>query len=277
MSSVLDWGGSLFGGKSWADNKVDPNLKNFQKAADDYKNNIDKNTGANAANSSMNWGMSNGQKMYSQAKNAGVSDGQKMYQNARDESKKETAGMADQLTQKQSSGAASQALGNAVSAGMTRGRAANDSGKIAADAYSNNYANNYNTQLNQQNALMNTNLGMQGNMMNANLGQQNNMMNAYSQQLANNQNAYGTLMSSNLAADQAKYNQNWNNQKQASKASTGILGNVMDAISDGSLKDKAKVGLDGEEDIRMAHYKRCGDKLKRMNPNKWKELKWEGN
>ena len=250
MSSVLDWGGSLFGGKSWADNKVDPNLKNFQNAANDYKSHIDQNTGVNAYNAS---------------KNAGMNDGQSMYQNARKEAKNETAGMADKLTNKQANGAASQALGNAVSSGMTRGRAAMDSGQTAANAYSNNYANNYNTQLAQQNALMNTNLG-----------QQNNMMNAYSQQLANNQNAYGTLMSSNLAADQAKYNQNWNNQKQASKASTGILGNVMDAISDGSLKDKARVGLDGEEDIRMAHYKRCGDKLKRMNPNKWKELHWEG-
>lgn len=270
-----DWVGGFFGGKSYADKKVNPNLESFRKSSDDYKNAISSNTGENAANSSMNWGTTNGQKMYNQAKTAGMSDGQRMYQNARDESKKETAGMADRLTQKQSSGAASEALGNMVSAGMTRGRSANDSGKIAA-AVANNFANNYNTQLSQQNALMNTNLGMQGNMMNANLGQQNNMMNAYSQQLANNQNALGTLMSANLNADQAQYNQNWNNNKQASKMQTGILGNVMDAISDEKLKDKVNVGIDGNEDCRMARYKRAGEKLKRMNPNKWKELHWEG-
>ena len=113
MGAVADPIGAIFGGKSWADSKVDPNLKGFQDAEKAYKNNINKTTGENAANSSMNWGMSNGQKMYNQSKNAGVSDGQKMYKNARNEAKKETAGMADQLTQKQSSGAASQALGNA--------------------------------------------------------------------------------------------------------------------------------------------------------------------
>lgn len=268
MGAVFNAAKNLFAPE---EHNVSATNNGFRNAAKDFGNYINSNTGDTGANRAMNWGMSNGQKMYSQAKNAGVSDGQKMYQNARDESKKETAGMADQLTQKQSSGAASQALGNAVSAGMTRGRAANDSGKIAADAYSNNYANNYNTQLNQQNALMNTNLGMQGNMMNANLGQQNNMMNSYNQQLANQLNAQGTLMGANLQNDQTEYQQQWGNVANKQKEGLG-LGALVG--SDRRLKDAVKVGINGKEDCRMARYRRAGDKLKRMNPNKWNDLKW---
>lgn len=221
MSAVTDPFGAMFGGKSWADSKVDPNLKGFQDAEKAYKNNIDKNTGVNAYNASYNTGMSKAKEL------------------------------ADTQTRLAANGAASQALGSMTSAGHTKGRAAAEASNIAANQYANMYGQNF------------------GNAFN---GQQN----AYAQQLANQQNAYGTLMSSNIAADQAKYNQNWNNQKQASKASTGPLGMVMDAISDESLKDKAKVGIDDEKDLRMAHYKRCSDKLKRMNPNKWKELRWEG-
>lgn len=221
MGAVADPIGAMFGGKSWADNKVDPNLKGFQNAKNEYKNNIDKNTGVNAYNASYNTGMAKAKEL------------------------------ADTQTRLASNGAGAQALGAARTAGHTKGRASRTAENVAGNTYANMYGQNF------------------GNAFN---GQQN----AYAQQLANQQNAYGTLMSSNLAADQAQYNQNWNNQKQASKASTGPLGMVMDAISDESLKDKAKVGIDGEEDIRMAHYKRCGDKLKRMNPNKWKELRWEG-
>lgn len=217
-----DWVGGFFGGKSYADKKVNPNLESFRNSANDYKNAISSNTGENAYNKSLAAG------------------------------KKETAGLADQLTQKQANGAASQAVGAAVSSGMTRGRAGADAAKQAGNMYANLYGQNYQTQLNQQ----------------------NNLMNAYSQQLANNQNALGTLMSANLNADQAQYNQNWNNQKQASKMQTGILGNVMDAISDEKLKDKVNVGIDGNEDCRMARYRRASEKLKRMNPNKWNELKW---
>lgn len=219
-----DWVGGFFGGKSYADSKVNPNLETFRNSANDYKNGISSNTGENAYNKSLAAG------------------------------EKETAGLADQLTQKQANGAAAQALGAARTAGHTKGRTSRSAENVAANTYANLYGQNYQTQLNQQ----------------------NNLMNAYSQQLANNQNALGTLMSANLNGDQAQYNQNWNNNKQASKMQTGILGNVMDAISDEKLKDKVNVGIDGNEDCRMARYKRAGEKLKRMNPNKWKELHWEG-
>lgn len=150
-----------------------------------------------------------------------------------------------QLTQLQSNGAASQALGSAVSAGQTRGRAADMAASQAANAYTNNYANNV-----------------------------QNQQNVANQQLANQLNAQGTLMGAQLTNDQSQYNQGMNNLKEGKKEATGPLGWITDAFSDEKMKDKVKIGL-GDEDLRMTHYKNCGEKLKQMNPNKWKELKWE--
>ena len=234
--------------KGYVDNVVSPKNEGFNKSSEQYGKYIDSNTGKNA---------------YNDAMNAGKTDGNQMYNNALGNAKKETAGMADRITQKQASGAASQALGNAVSSGMTRGRAAMDAGQTAANAYSNAYAQNYNTQLGQQNQLMG-----------ANLGQMNNQQNMYSQQLANQLNAQGTQMGAQLTNDQSQYNQNMNNLKEGKKEATGPLGWITDAFSDEKMKDKVKIGL-GDEDLRMTHYKRCGKKLSQMNPNKWKELKWE--
>lgn len=153
---------------------------------------------------------------------------------------------AADMTQLQSNGAASQALGSAVSAGQTRGRAADMAASQAANAYTNNYANNINNQQNQAN-----------------------------QALANQLNAQGTLMGAHLTNDQAQYNQQMNNLKQGKKQATGPLGWISDAFSDESMKDKIKVGLGDGGDLRMEHYKRCGEKLKHMNPHKWQDLKWE--
>lgn len=150
-----------------------------------------------------------------------------------------------QLTQLQSNGAASQALGSAVSAGQTRGRAADMAASQAANAYTNNYANNV-----------------------------QNQQNVANQQLANQLNAQGTQMGAHLTNDQSQYNQGMNNLKEGKKEATGPLGWITDAFSDEKMKDKVKIGL-GDEDLRMTRYKRCGEKLKQMNPNKWKELKWE--
>lgn len=149
-----------------------------------------------------------------------------------------------QLTQLQSNGAASQALGNAVSAGQTRGRAADMAASQAANAYTNNYANNV-----------------------------QNQQNVANQQLANQLNAQGTLMGAQLSNDQSEYQQAWNNQAQGNKLELGL--GALVGGSDEKLKSKIKVGLGDDEDLRMAHYKRCGEKLKHMNPNKWDELKWE--
>lgn len=151
-----------------------------------------------------------------------------------------------QLTQLQSNGAASQALGSAVSAGQTRGRAADMAASQAANAYTNNYANNV-----------------------------QNQQNVANQQLANQLNAQGTLMGAHLTNDQSEYNQQMNNLKQGKKQATGPLGWISDAFSDESMKDKIKVGLDDGGDLRMERYKRCGEKLKHMNPHKWQDLKWE--
>lgn len=148
-----------------------------------------------------------------------------------------------QLTQLQSNGAASQALGSAVSAGQTRGRAADMAASQAANAYTNNYANNV-----------------------------QNQQNVANQQLANQLNAQGTLMSANLTNDQSQYQQNWNNYTQGSKMNAGA--GFFDVFSDENAKDTVKVGK-GSDDLRMIHYRNCGKKLKQMNPNKWKELKWE--
>lgn len=148
-----------------------------------------------------------------------------------------------QLTQLQSNGAASQALGSAVSAGQTRGRAADMAASQAANAYTNNYANNV-----------------------------QNQQNVANQQLANQLNAQGTLMSANLTNDQSQYQQNWNNYTQGSKMNAGA--GFFDVFSDKNAKDSIKVGKDSD-DLRMIHYRNCGEKLKQMNPNKWNELKWE--
>ena len=134
--------------------------------------------------------------------------------------------------------AAANSLGNRMAAGMTRGRAQMDSGQDAANTYSNVFA-----------------------------GQQN----AASQQLANQLNAQGTLMGANLQNNQAEYQQAWGNVSNGEKANLGLSGLIG---SDKRLKDSVKVGIDGDEDCRMARYKRAGEKLKRMNPNKWNELKW---
>ena len=150
------------------------------------------------------------------------------------------------LTRLQSNGAASQTLGAVTSAGGTRGRAADAAGQASAQTFANNYAQNV-----------------------------QNQQNVANQQLANQLNAQGTLMGAQLTNDQAQYNQGMNNLKQGKKDATGPLGWLTDAFSDGKLKDSVKVGLDGESDLRMAHYKRCGEKLKQMNPHKWQDLKWE--
>ena len=248
IQSAFDPSGASKKQKGYVDDVVSPKNEGFNKASEQYGKYIDSNTGKTA---------------YNDAMNAGKTDGSQMYNDALGNAKKETAGMADRLTQKQASGAASQALGNAVSSGMTRGRAAMDAGQTAANAYSNAYAQNYNTQLGQQNQLMGTNLG-----------QMNNQQNMYNQQLANQLNAQGTQMGAQLTNDQSQYNQDMNNLKEGKKEATGPLGWIADAFSDEKMKDKVKIGL-GDEDLRMTRYKRCGEKLKQMNPNKWKELKWE--
>lgn len=193
---------------------------------------------ANQVHGYQNEGFNNAAKTYQNTinSNTGLVGNEKAYN--------EGLKKGGKLTQLQSNGAASQALGNAVSAGQTRGRAADMAASSAANAYTNNYAQNV-----------------------------QNQQNVANQQLANQLNAQGTLMGANLTNDQSEYQQAWNNQTQGSKLNAGA--GLHDFFSDSKLKDKAKVGLGGDEDIRMAHYKRCGEKLKQMNPNKWNELKWE--
>jgi hypothetical protein len=248
IQSAFDPSGASKTQKGYVDDVVNSKNEGFNKASEQYGKYIDSNTGKTAYNDSMN---------------AGKSDGSQMFNEAVANAQNKTAGMADRITQKQANGAASEALGNAVSSGMTRGRAAMDAGQTAANAYSNAYAQNYNTQLGQQNQLMG-----------ANLGQMNNQQNMYNQQLANQLNAQGTQMGAHLTNDQSQYNQGMNNLKEGKKEATGPLGWVVDAFSDEKMKDKVKIGL-GDEDLRMTRYKRCGEKLKQMNPNKWNELKWE--
>ena len=222
LTNLFAGGGATAGWNNYTANKVHgwQNL-GFQNAANQYNNYINSNAGMN---------------------------GQKQ---AADYAKKETEGMADRMTAKQSAGANKNALKAAVSTNTTKGRAADIAANAASQNYENNYVNNYNAQL----------------------AQQNNLMNSANQQLANQLNAQGSLMGAHLTNDQSEYQQAWNNQSQGSRMNAG--GGFHDFFSDEKLKDKTKVGLDGEEDIRMAHYKRCGEKLKHMNPNKWNELKWE--
>lgn len=186
-----------------------PNNNGFRNAANGYQNFINPTTGQTGYNSGYNMGKAK----------------------------------AAEMTRLQSNGAGAQALGNAVSAGGTRGRAADSAGQITADTFSKNFASNMNAQQGMAN-----------------------------QALANQLNAQGTLMGANLTNDQAEYQQAWNNHSQGSKMNAGA--GLNDFFSDEKLKDKTKVGL-GDEDLRMTHYKHCGEKLKHMNPNKWKELKWE--
>ena len=203
-STMTNWN------KSSAKNVANPQNAGYNKAAEKYQDTINDNTGASGYN-----------KGYGMAK-----------KNAAD------------LTRLQSQGAASQALGTAVSSGMTRGRAADMAANQSANAYTNNYAQNVNNQQNMAN-----------------------------QQLANQLNAQGTLMGSQLTNDQSQYQQNWNNYTQGSKMNAGA--GFFDVFSDENTKDSVKVGK-GNDDLRMIHYKNCGKKLKNMNPNRWNELKWEG-
>lgn len=195
-------------GRATANQIASPYNKNFRNNAINYQKTADKTTGQAGYNSGYNMAKPN----------------------------------ASEMTRLQSNGAGAQALGNAVSAGGTRGRAADSAGQTAANTYSNNYASNMNAQQGMAN-----------------------------QALANQLNAQGTLMGANLTNDQAEYQQVWNNQQQGTKMNFG-LGALVG--SDKKLKDSVKVGL-GDEDLRMTHYKHCGEKLKHMNPNKWTELKWE--
>lgn len=172
--------------------------------------------------------------------------GKSGYQTSYNQAKKDASELADKITSKQANGAASQAVGAAVSSGMTRGRAGADAAKQAGNMYANLYGQNY------------------GNAF-------NNQQNAMNQQLANQLNAQGTLMGANLQNNQAEYQQAWGNVSNGEKANLGLSGLIG---SDKRLKDSVKVGIDGDEDCRMARYKRAGEKLKKMNPNKWNELKW---
>ena len=206
----LAGGGATAGWNMGSASQVaNPNNNGFRNTANDYQKSINKTTGQTGYNSGYNMAKQN----------------------------------ASEMTRLQSNGAGAQALGNAVSAGGTRGRAADSAGQMAANTFSNNYASNMNAQQGMAN-----------------------------QALANQLNAQGTLMGANLTNDQAEYQQAWNNHSQGSKMNAGS--GINDFFSDEKLKDKTKVGL-GDEDLRMTHYKHCGEKLKHMNPNKWKELKWE--
>ena len=211
IQSAFDINGASNTQKSYVDNVVSPNNGAFNKSSEQYGKYINSNTGANGYNSGYNMAKPN----------------------------------ASEMTRLQSNGAGAQALGNAVSAGGTRGRATDSAGQMAANTFSNNYANNV-----------------------------QNQQNVANQQLANQINSQGTLMGAQLTNDQAQYNQNMNNLKEGKKEATGPLGWITDAFSDEKMKDKVKIGL-GDEDLRMTRYKRCGKKLKQMNPNKWNELKWE--
>lgn len=220
IKSIFDPFGAASDNKSDMDKVVNSQNVNYQKARDDYRKNLDKNTGANAYNASYNTG------------------------------KAKAKELADEQTRLAAQNAAQQAYGRMISSNISKGRSAMDASNGAS-----NYAQMYGNAFG--NAFQ-------------------NQQNAYAQQLANQQNAYGTLMSSEFANDQAQYNQGMNNIARGTKTMAGPWGMIGDALSDESLKDKAKVGIDDEKDLRMAHYKRCSDKLKRMNPNKWKELHWEG-
>lgn len=241
--------------KEAQDEIVNPQNQGYKKSSQQYDEYINNNTG---------------QQGYNASRDAGINDGTQMYQSAFNNAKNETAGLADNLTAKQSAGAASLARGAARSSGMTKAQAADMGANQAANNYANNYTNNYNTQLGQQNNLMNTNLG-----------QMNAQQNAYNQNLMNQLNAQGTKMGADLTNDQAVYQQNIKNQETADKRNANnkksLFGFVGDLFSDENLKtNKAKVGIGGDEDLRLVHYRNTCEKLKHMNPNKWEELKWQG-
>lgn len=208
IGNIFDPEGINRNGRDAASQVASSNNNGFRNTANDYQKSINKTTGQTGYNSGYNMAKPN----------------------------------ASEMTRLQSNGAGAQALGNAVSAGGTRGRAADSAGQMAANTFSNNYASNMNAQQGMAN-----------------------------QALANQLNAQGTLMGANLTNDQAEYQQAWNNQQQGNKMNIGLSAFVG---SDKKLKDSVKVGL-GDEDLRMTHYKHCGEKLKHMNPNKWTELKWE--
>ena len=241
--------------KEAQDEIVNPQNQGYKQSSQQYGEYIDNNTG---------------QQGYNASRNAGMNDGTQMYQSALGNAKNETAGLADNLTAKQSAGAASLARGAARSSGMTKAQAADMGANQAANNYANNYAANYNTQLGQQNNLMNTNLG-----------QMNAQQNIYNQNLMNQLNAMGTKMGADLTNDQAQYQQGIKNQEVAEKRNAtnkkglwGFLGNI---FSDENLKtDKTKVGIGNSDDLRMIHYRNTCEKLKHMNPNKWNDLKWKG-
>lgn len=210
---------TLFGDKAQAysdakevmDTLVPSKNEQFRKTAKDYKNYIGTNTGTTGANTGYNWGKTKGEDLTKNAYQSGLTNGADLQNKAATYGKKESSGLANYLTAIQSGGAASQALGNAVSSGMTRGRAALDSGNVAAQAFSNNYANNYNTQLAQQNAMMNAYTGNVGNQQAQYTNNFNNQQNVANQQLANQINTTGTLMGANLTNDQSEYQQGLRN------------------------------------------------------------------
>lgn len=255
---IADWVAPDWAAQKRLENQngiINPNNQGYTKAGEQYEKYIGSNTGKSG---------------YNDSKNAGVYDGTNMYNTAYNNAKNATNGMADQLTAKQSAGAASLARGAARSSGMTKAQAADMGANQAANNYANNYTNNYNTQLGQQNNLMNTNLG-----------QMNAQQAAYNQNLMNQLNAQGTKMGADLTNDQAKFQQQIKNQEVAeknnSKNKKGLFGFIKDIFSDEELKtDKAKVGIGGDEDLRLVHYRNTCEKLKHMNPNKWEELKWKG-
>lgn len=210
ISNIFDPFGTAKRGQAAGNSVASANNEQFNKAAGQYGNYINTNTGLTGNNTAYNEGKKKG----------------------------------EDLTRLQSNGAASQTLGAVTSAGGTRGRAADAAGQASAQTFANNYAQNV-----------------------------QNQQNVANQQLANQLNAQGTLMGAQLTNDQAQYNQAWNNTAQGSKLNLGL--GALVGGSDEKLKDKVKVGLKDDDDLRMAHYKRCGEKLKNMNPHKWQDLKWE--
>lgn len=246
---------SQFGdkGKTYAKDKyvqdqiVNPNLTNFGDAAKTYSNLIGTNTGNTGANTSYTWGKNQGKSQTTDSFNTGIANGSKIQDNALNYAKQQTNGMANNLTAIQSGGAASQALGNAVSSGMTRGRASMDAGNAAANAFTNNYANNYNTQLGQQNNLMNAytgNVTGQQGVYNNNVNNQQNFM---GQQLANQINTTGTLMGAHLSGDQARYQQNIENEKM------GVLGKLGTGAKIPGLDDGGNGGNSGNNNNNTSH------------------------
>lgn len=287
-------------------NNINPNNQGYAKAGEQYGKYIDSNTGDKGYNKGYDTAKKNSdgiaqgiQSFRNGASTSGANQdynlGTSQYNQNLANAKKGSAGIAENLTAKQANGASAQALGNAISSGMTRGRAAMDSGNAGANAYTNAYANNYNTQLGQQNALMGQMNNQQQLASNSRqnysnmaaqdygtqLGQLNTQQGVYNQGLMNQLNAQGTKMGADLTNDQAQFQQQTKNQEVAENRNArnkkGLFGWVKDIFSDEELKtNKAKVGIGGDEDLRLIHYRNTCEKLKHMNPNKWEELKWKG-